>query len=291
MKQDCQLQSGYRKNATEEFLRTRYLFILLVLVVGFAPLPHQAQAPAPEAKAQVMILGVYHFHNPNQDYVKTAYDDHLSDKRQQQIADVLAALAKFKPTKIALEAPPDAVNIQQDYANYLKGGYKLTANEREQLGFRLAQQLGHQQVYLIDHLIGMDTNAVIAAAQQSNNKAFLTGFQKVIGEVQEIMKRQAAMTVRDNLLQWNEPSLLARSRDFYLQMARVRSADKFVGADEVTRWYQRNFRIFTNLSQLIRAPEDRVLVIFGNGHAPLLRELVQSSPDMKLVEPNAYLRP
>ncbi len=265
--------------------------LVVVLVASLSrPLTSFAQTADP-AKAQVMILGVYHFHNPNQDYVKSDYDDHLSEKRQQQIAEVLAALAKFKPTKIALEAPPDAVSIQQNYANYLKGEYKLTANEREQLGFRLARQLGHQQMYLIDHLIGMDTNAVITEAQQTNNKAFLTNFQKVIAEVQEIMKRQTQMTVRENLLQWNEPSLLARSHDFYLQMTRVGSADKFTGADQVTRWYQRNFRIFTNLSQLVTAPTDRVLVIFGNGHAPILRELVQSSPDMQLVEPNAYLRP
>ncbi len=264
--------------------------LLVVVAAGLSlPLTTFAQTAAP-AKAEVMILGVYHFHNPNQDYVKSDYDDHLSEKRQQQIAEVLAALAKFKPTKIALEAPPEAVNIQQDYANYLKGTYKLTANEREQLGFRLARQLGHQQVYLIDHLIGMDTNAVIAAAQQTGNKVFLTGFQKVIAEVQEMMKRQAQMTVRENLLQWNDPSLLARSRDFYLQMTRVGGGGKFTGADDVSRWYQRNFRIFTNLSQIVTAPTERVLVIFGNGHAPILRELVQSSPDMKLAEPNAYLR-
>lgn len=276
-----------KRNSFTQTLLTGLVVCLIWPLSLFA----QTGAVSQQRQAEVMILGVYHFHNPNQDYVKSDYDDHLSEKRQKQIAEVLTSLAQFKPTKIALEAPPEAVNIQQDYANYLKGAYKLTANEREQLGFRLAQQLGHPQVYLVDHLIGMDTNAVITAAQQANNKAFLTGFQKVIAEVQGIMQRQTQMTVRENLRQWNDPSLLARSRDFYLQMTRVRSADKFTGADEVTRWYQRNFRIFTNLAQLVTAPTDRVLVIFGNGHAPLLRELVQSSPDMKLVEPNDYLKP
>jgi hypothetical protein len=41
---------------------------------------------------------------------------------------------------------------------------------------------------------------------------------------------------------------------------------------------------------VIESAEDRVLVIFGAGHSPILRELVQSNPDLQLVEPNDYLK-
>ena len=261
---------------------SQFILLGLTLLCG--------SAAAQTTKAQVMILGVYHFHNPNADYVKTEFDDHLSAKRQPQIAETLALLAEFKPTKIALEAAPEAVNIQNDYAAYLKGAYKLTANEREQIGFRLAQQLGHQQVYLIDHLIGMDIAGVMKAAQQTNNRAFLASFQKTIGVAEQMLKQQVNKTVRESLSEWNEPSLLSQGRDFYLQMARVRSGDKFIGADVLTNWYQRNFRIFTNLIHLVESPQERVLVVFGNAHAPILRELCTSSPDLQLVEANDYLK-
>jgi hypothetical protein len=36
-------------------------------------------------------------------------------------------------------------------------------------------------------------------------------------------------------------------------------------------------------------PGDRVLVIYGTGHAPTLRELVTYDPEMVLVETTAYL--
>lgn len=247
-------------------------------------------AAAQTTKTQVMILGVYHFHNPNADYVKTEFDDHLSAKRQQQIAETLALLAEFKPTKIALEALPTDTNIQNDYAAFLKGEYKLTANERDQLGFRLAQRLGHKQVYLIDHHIGMDLDGLMKAAQQTNNRAFLASFQKTIGLAQQMLKQQVNKTVRESLIEWNEPALLAQGRELYLQMARVRSGDQFIGADVLTNWYQRNFRIFTNLIHVIESPQERVLVVFGNAHAPILRELVQSSPDLQLVEASDYLK-
>ena len=91
----------------------RLFAILAVTVLSFAAVPAQEKnvraadnnpAPAGQAKAQVMILGVYHFDNPNLDYVKSNTDDHLSPKRQAEIAKVVELLAKFNPTRIALEA-------------------------------------------------------------------------------------------------------------------------------------------------------------------------------------------
>lgn len=104
-----------------------------------------------------------------------------------------------------------------------------------------------------------------------------------------MVERQARMSVRDALVTLNEPALQERTHDLYLQLARVRSAKGFVGSEVLADWYRRNFCIFTNLSGVIESPADRVLVIFGQGHVPNLRELVRSSPDLQLVEPNEYL--
>ena len=262
---------------------TRFLFWALAFA---APANAFAQG---QGKAQVMILGTYHFANPGLDYVKSELDDHLSEKRQKQIAEVVELLAEFKPTKIAIEAPPEAKSPQANYEAYLKGEYALKANESEQIGFRLAKQFGHAQLHQIDHKLDMDMGAIMAAAQESGNRAFLELFQSTIAEVQDLQKRQTTMTVRESLMMHNDPQLVAKGRDLYLQMARVRNAEQFVGADVLAGWYQRNFRIFTNLVQIIQSPDERVLVIFGSGHAAILREMVLSSPDLRLVEPNDYL--
>jgi len=248
------------------------------------------QAAAGQTKAQVMILGAYHFDNPNLDYVKSNVDDHLSVKRQAEIAEVLALLAKFKPTKIALEAVDGASAIQKNYTAYLNSTYTLKADERDQLGMRLAKQLGHQRIYAIDHKLDMDFGGVMAAAQQSGDRVFLSTFQQAMGEIEELQKRQATMTVREILGVHNDPNNIARAGNLYLQLARVRSAESFVGADVLAGWYQRNFRIFSNLTRVIDSPEDRVLVIFGAGHSAILRSLVQSSPDLQLIETSDYLK-
>lgn len=57
------------------------------------------------------------------------------------------------------------------------------------------------------------------------------------------------------------------------------------GADILSIWwYNRNLRIFRKLQQITESPSDRILVIFGNGHAAILRQLLESSPEYEFVE-------
>lgn len=265
----------------------KFSFLCILNIILLLPGIVAAQE---QNKARVMILGVYHFHNPNADMIKTDYPDHLSEKKQREIAEVLDLLAEFKPTKILVEAAPESVSVQNDYQKFLKGEYKLTANEIDQLGFRLAKRLGHKQIYLADNRMGMDFNSVMAAAQETKNTQFLEAFQKAMAEIGQMEKRHAQISVRETLSELNEPELQNRTRDYYLQLTRVRTKDKFVGADVLAGWYQRNFRILTNILQVVESPQDRVLVIFGQGHAPYLREGIKSDPNLQLVEPNDFLR-
>ncbi len=262
---------------------------LSLSLLAAAALVTAGQGSAPE-RAKVMVLGVYHFDSPNLDLVKGPKVDHLSPAKQDEIALVLDRLAAFEPTRIVLEAVPEAAQVQERYRAFLEhDDLELTGDEREQLGFRLAKQFSHPRVVLADHQLGMDLDAVLAAAAGSGDRRFLGWFRGVMGEAQGLVERQAGMTVRDALVLLNEPALQDQTRDLYLQLARVGTPERFVGADVLADWYRRNFRIFTNLSRAIESPADRVLVIFGQGHAPYLRDLVRSSPDMELVEPNDYL--
>jgi len=53
-------------------------------------------------------------------------------------------------------------------------------------------------------------------------------------------------------------------------------------------WYHRNLAICASLLQAAR-PGDRVIVFFGAGHLPLLRQCVQETPGYELVEPQGFL--
>ena len=59
------------------------------------------------------------------------------------------------------------------------------------------------------------------------------------------------------------------------------------GADILSiYWYNRNLRIFRKLQEITESSKDRILVIFGNGHASILRHLLESSPEYEFIEFN-----
>src|SRR5512134_1038272 len=119
---------------------------MLALILG-ATLPAVstlAEKPAGPSRAEVLVLGVYHMSNPGRDIFNMRADDVLAPKRQAEIALVMAALKNFHPTKIAVEGEVGNDRIPNRYADYLAGKHALTHDETEQIGFRLAKELGHQ---------------------------------------------------------------------------------------------------------------------------------------------------
>ncbi len=57
------------------------------------------------------------------------------------------------------------------------------------------------------------------------------------------------------------------------------------GADHLSIWwYNRNLRIFRNITGITESIEDRIMIIMGNGHAAILRNLFEASPNFEFVE-------
>jgi len=257
--------------------------LLLSLVASVPP------TTPPQARARVMILGVYHFNGSSSDLVSSGPIDHLSDAKQAEIAVVLDRLAAFEPTKIVLEATPDDEAFQRRYRAFLAGECELTGDERDQLGFQLARQFDLPRVYGVDVRVDMDFDALLGAARRSGDQRFLDWFADTTRSIQEEMGHLAELSVGAALERMNVPAYQERARDFYLQLARAADGSDYAGAGVLAAWYRRNFCIFANIARVVDSPSDRVLVIYGQGHAPYLRELVRSSPDLELVEPNDFL--
>lgn len=55
----------------------------------------------------VLLVGTGNWGNPGLDYKSVAFDDMLAPGRQREIAECLEHLARFAPTKVALEILPD----------------------------------------------------------------------------------------------------------------------------------------------------------------------------------------
>lgn len=51
-----------------------------------------------------------------------------------------------------------------------------------------------------------------------------------------------------------------------------------------TWWVNRNLRIFNNVLLTKPVSSDRILILFGAGHIPLLKQCFESSPDFEYVD-------
>lgn len=262
--------------------------IAMMVLAGLVPCAAAAQTAAREP-AQVLVLGTYHFANPGLDVVQTEVADVLADGKQAEIREVTDALARFRPTRIAVEHLPAAAGrLDSLYRAYAAGTHELARDETEQVAFRLAGMLGHTGVFPIDHRGEFPFGAVMEYAQ-ANDPAFVEFVQREIGRLAaESSRQQRENTVGDILRMANEPAKLAADHAMYLRFARIGAGDTRVGADLLAKWYDRNIRIFSNL-QAIASPGERVLVLIGSGHAPILRDLIAADPDMVLVEAVDFL--
>lgn len=255
------------------------LAMLLIATTSVAT-PAAAQNDAP---AEVMVLGTFHFHKVSDSTTI------LAPERQAQIRAVVRSLAEFRPTKTAVEEiRADADRLDSLYTAYRSGRHEITRNERQQLGFRLADRLGHERLYSIDYKHDWPMESVVDHAEK--HQPWFTDYWEDWMDWAEEMALQVPddVSISERLRMWNHPDTLALMHGRYMRAAEVGTDSGYVGANFVAEWYRRNIYIFANLTGIAN-PGDRIIVIIGSGHAPTLRRFVAAHPRMKLIDPLDYL--
>ncbi len=263
--------------------------VLLSTLALTAAMPTLAQQPSavepapPAARAEVLVVGVYHMANPGKDVFNMKADDVLAPKRQAEIAQVIEVLKRFHPTKIAVGADVWDEGIPKRYADYVAGQHELSRNEIEQVGFRLAKDVGHKTVYPVDADGECPWQRVINYAKASGRSKELDA---ITGEIGAMVRAQdqylASHTVLETLLYMNADGKVAEDVGYYYREAHFGEPGDWAGADLVSDWFRRNMRIYGNMTRLVDSPNERVLAIFGAGHLGWLRHDVSSDPTLRL---------
>lgn len=259
------------------------LFFVLALAVTLPVVAQQPSTDAAPPRSQVLVLGVYHMANPGHDVFNLKADDVLAPKRQAEIAQLLEVLKKFQPTKIAIESEEGDDRIPRRYADYLAGNYLLSRNEIDQIGLRLAKELGHKTVYPVDADGEFPWQHVVNYAKASGQTK---EFDAIQNEWNGLVKAEneylASHTVLETLLYVNSDEFVAQDVGLYYRTAHLGEPYDQAGADLVADWFRRNMRIYGNVARLADSPSERILVIFGSGHLGWLRHDVESDPTLRL---------
>lgn len=269
--------------------------ILFSLMFTLLLLPISAQDRIP-----IFTLGTFHFNFPNLDRVQFAEDDQidvLEPKYQDEINSLVKKLAKFEPTIIVIERHHKAQNrIDSLYQEYLMGRYELKRSEDEQIGFRLAKQMGINKLYCVDEW-GKAYDKIEKLLDDEDTEEYIN-FEKSFGEHPDSVKVFESKSIFKEkgiiaeLLELNSKDNIERSLGNYLigHFKYESYPYDYTGVDfEAGRWFNRNLRIFRNIQRVETKPSDRILVIFGAGHLNLLNYLIECSPEYDLEDISKYL--
>ncbi len=263
--------------------------LFLVLLAGLSPAPLAGQGGAEPPPARILVVGTYHFHNPGLDVVQTVVPDILGEPQQASVHRVVAGLDGFRPTKVAVEhLPASAPILDSLYTAFLAGEHELARSETQQMGFRLARSAGLSRVYPVDHTGEFPFMEVVSYAMEREPGTAMEMQGTIARITEEMNRRHREWTVGEILRAMNDPAELREAHATYLRMNRIGAGDTQVGATLLARWYERNIRIFSNL-QALAEPGDRILLVIGQGHVPILRELIAADPAMALEDPLRYL--
>jgi hypothetical protein len=99
-----------------------------------------------------------------------------------------------------------------------------------------------------------------------------------------------ALSTLDKLKLFNQQETLQKFINLNADILTYSSTKgNFEGADEASKFYRRNLRIFSNLNQIAVTEQDRILIISGAAHAAFLHEFIKRSPKYQLKETAEYL--
>lgn len=235
------------------------------------------------ARPEIMVLGTYHMSNPGRDIYNMQADDVMAPKRQQEIAELMEALKKFHPTKIAIEADIGSERVAKEYSDYLAGKYTLSRNETNQIGYRLAKELGHKSIYPVDEEGDFPWQRVVDYAKATGRKekfdAMAASWGTVVKEQDDFLKSHTVLEMFEYM---NSDSMAANGVASYFNLVPYGEPGDYAGPDLLAAWYQRNMRIYHNIVGVIESPNDRILVLYGAGHLGWLQQDIANDANVRL---------
>lgn len=256
----------------------------LLLIVFFA----QAQQ-----KIKIILVGSLHFTPSSSDVYKNNAVNINSAKRQAEVAEVVSKLAAFKPDKICIEWPYTyQFEMDSIYSEFLKGNYKLKDNERDQLAMNLGKKLQMKTLTAVNRYGNFDNDTVVNYAMKNNQQA-VTQQLELAGKsvMAEFNNKLATLSIKESLIYLNSKKALALNLGIYLKYyAAIGKGEDYIGSKLVADWYTTNINIYTNILRAIKPTDNAVVVVYGQGHVPILKHLFENNDNFEVVQVKDVLK-
>jgi hypothetical protein len=246
-----------------------------------------------QQKTKILLVGISHFESSTSDMYSNQAVDLTSPKRQLEVQIVTDKFVTFKPDQICVEFPyAKPFKLDSQYTAYLAGNYKLTSDEIDQLGMVTAKKLNLKRLTSVNKAGNFEADTVMNYAAQNGQGAIIQALDSMakamVGEENEQLKK---LSLNDFLIQKNTKKALQDNLGFYLKyLAKIGKGKDYVGSKLVADWYTTNINIYTNILRVVKPTDKAILVIFGQGHIPILKHLFENNDDFEVVEVATILK-
>jgi len=245
----------------------------------------------PKEQAKVLVVGTFHFDYPGLDAHKTSDEDKidvLKEPKKSEVTELVNYIKKFNPNKIAIEAFENW-NATEKLNQYKNGDHRDKRDERFQLAMRIAKELELDTLYAIDaSTMAEDLEKMDSSYTNALFKDFDFQSEDVYHQyVKDWLGNEDKIIPKVNLLEYFKHinSKASHQYGYGAYLVGDFKLDNERGPDILSVWwYNRNLRIFRKLQLITENSNDRILLVFGNGHAAVLRQFLEASPEYEFVE-------
>ncbi len=264
---------------------------LLIVFLKSSTINAQLNDNEIEEKPTITILGTFHFAGSSTDAVSMKVDDMKTEKRQQEILNLVELLAAYKPTKIILEHPFSSNKLDSLYGSFLNNRHNLYIGESQQVGFRLAKKLKHEHIYPADVKMNLPFDELSAFLEKEGGMHKMQNMMDTLmSYMGEMQNKYNHSTISEFLVYMNTEQMDALNKNLYLEyINKMGSAKESVGSEVVAIWWHRNFKIMRNIDEIAK-PGDRILVIFGQGHTAIFKDFYKTRGDYNYEDITSYLQ-
>lgn len=215
----------------------------------------------------ILLFGIFHFSEEKTDFT--------SDEIQNQLCELSYAVSKFSPTAVAVELDREKYGERISLAD---GSWKKDLlREAFCFGGRIAVDSGLDELYPIDKIFPLNPNMI-------ND----VNMHLILPRLEYLQKLGEIGDIKEKCKYINSPKYILNDANMYLDINSKNRDGEYFESKCISEWYFRNLCIFSNL-QNISKDHSRIVVLYGAGHIPILRDLINMSDSMNLVDINNYI--
>lgn len=214
------------------------------------------------------------------------------NSQQEEILQLVKSLEAFKPNKMTVEWEKDNANkLNDEYRQYFEGNLELGSHEIYQISFRLAKNLKHNKLYPFNwegRVTEQDLAQLFSTTEKNDPKLAekLAEFNNSLVDLESSPDK----SMIDVFQQLNDPEFVRELRQIYLSFSTIVLNEEPIGVNFLTKWFEREMRIFSNVLSMTTAESDRIVLLAGSDHIWMLRQLFEGSGRYNLEEFNSYVK-